>query len=195
MKRVIYLGGLDPSGPTASEHLRSRHEVAELLGERVPELVYARAAMIIGSGSTSFEMLRYLVLRLPAMITPRWVDTRSQPIAVGDIVTALADLAERDEAPKEVELGGADVLTYREMMRRLAMVMGRRPASMLGVPVLSPRLSSYWVALITQVELGMARPLVDGLRSEMVVRNPPPPGINEHPMGFEQAARVALDDR
>ena len=91
------------------------------------------------------------------MITPRWVDTRSQPIAVGDIVTALADLAERDEAPKEVELGGADVLTYREMMRRLAMVMGRRPASMLGVPVLSPRLSSYWVALITQVELGSPR--------------------------------------
>lgn len=195
VRRVIYLGGLDPSGAEASEHLRSRHEVAELLGERVPELVYARAAMVIGSGSASFEMLRHLVQRLPVMITPSWVDTRSQPIAADDVVTALADLAERDDAPEEVELGGADVLTYREMMRRFAKVMGRRPVPMLGVPVLTPRLSSYWVALVTPVGLGMARPLVDGLRNEMVVRNPPPPGINEHPMGFEQAARVALNGR
>ena len=158
----------------------------------MPELVYVRAAMVIGQGSASFEMLRHLVRRLPVMITPRWVDTRSQPVALQDVVRALADVAERADAPEEVQLGGADVLTYREMMRRAATVLGRRPPAIVKVPVLSPRLSSLWVSLVTPVETGLVRPLVDGLKSEMVVEQPPPPGINDRPLGFEDAVRAAM---
>jgi uncharacterized protein YbjT (DUF2867 family) len=148
--------------------------------------------MIIGQGSASFEMLRHLVRRLPVMLTPRWVDTRSQPVAVEDVVRALADVAELAEVPEEVQLGGADVLTYREMMARAAGVLGRRPPRIVTVPVLSPRLSSYWVSLVTPVETGLVRPLVDGLKSEMVVEQRPPEGINDRPLGFEDAVRAAL---
>ena len=192
VQRVVYLGGLGPTGAHASEHLRSRHEVAELLRQRVPELTYVRAAMIIGRGSASFEMLRHLVTRLPVMITPRWVDTRSQPVAVGDVVRALADVAERKENPGELQLGGADVMTYREMMARTAHVLDRRKPAIVKVPLLTPRLSSLWVSLVTPVETGLVRPLVDGLKSEMVVEEPPPAGINERPLGFEDAVRAAL---
>jgi uncharacterized protein YbjT (DUF2867 family) len=192
VERIVYLGGLEPVGSDASEHLRSRHEVAGLLRARVPELVYVRAAMIIGSGSASFVMLRDLVSKLPVMITPRWVDTRTQPIAARDVVRALADLAERADAPEEVQLGGPDALTYREMMRRCAVVMGRRPPTVVRTPVLSPRLSSYWVSLFTPYEAGLVRPLVDGLRNEMVVDTPPPAGINDAPLGFDDAVREAL---
>jgi uncharacterized protein YbjT (DUF2867 family) len=126
------------------------------------------------------------------MVTPRWLDTRSQPIAVQDVVRALADLAELAEAPHEVQLGGADVLTYREMITRTAAVLGRRRPLIVKVPVLTPRLSSYWVALVTPVEVGLVRPLVDGLKSEMVVHAAPPAGVNDEPMGFEDAVRAAL---
>jgi uncharacterized protein YbjT (DUF2867 family) len=192
VERVIYLGGLGPTGSDASQHLRSRHEVAELLRQRVQQLVYVRAAMIIGPGSASFEMLRHLVRRLPVMVTPRWVDTRSQPVAIADVVAALAGAAELGEAPREIQLGGRDVLTYREMMSRAAGVLGRRPPAIVKVPVLTPRLSSYWVSLVTPVETGLVRPLVDGLKSEMVVEQPPPAGINDRPLGFEDAVRAAL---
>jgi uncharacterized protein YbjT (DUF2867 family) len=191
--RTVYLGGLDGGGQSeASEHLRSRHEVADLLRERVPALAYARAAMIVGAGSASFEILRHLVTRLPVMLTPRWVDTRSQPIAIQDVVAALAALADRRDFPEEVELGGADVLTYREMMGRFATVADRRAPLILKVPVLTPSLSSHWVALFTPVEAGLVRPLVDGLSAETVVRTPPPPGINDKPLGFDEAVRDAL---
>ena len=192
VRRVVYLGGLGPTGPDASEHLRSRHEVAELLRARVPEFVYVRAAMIIGAGSASFEMLRHLVGRVPVMVTPRWIDTRSQPVAIADVVRCLCEVTERVEAPEEVQLGGADVLTYRAMMRRTAQLLGRRPPRVVKLPVLTPRLSSYWVSLITPVDTGLVRPLVDGLRAEMVVERPPPPGVNEHPAGFDDAVRAAL---
>jgi uncharacterized protein YbjT (DUF2867 family) len=189
VERVIYLGGL---GADDSEHLRSRHEVAELLRQRVPEFVYARAAMIIGQGSASFEMLRHLVTRLPVMITPRWVDTRTQPVAIGDVVRALADVAELAEAPDEIQLGGADVLTYREMMARAARVMDRRSPAIVKVPFLTPSLSSHWVSLVTPVDTGLVRPLIDGLKSEMLVEERPPEGINDEPLGFEDAVRAAL---
>jgi uncharacterized protein YbjT (DUF2867 family) len=191
--RVVYLGGLGPTGPDTSIHLRSRHEVAELLRERVPELVYVRAAMVIGPGSASFEMLRHLVERLPLMVTPRWVDTRSQPVAIQDVVRTLADAGEHAHPPAELQVGGADVLTYREMMRRTAAVLGRRPPLIVTVPILSPRLSSHWVSLVTPVETGLVRPLVDGLKSEMVVEVPPPRGFNDRPLGFEAAVRAALE--
>jgi uncharacterized protein YbjT (DUF2867 family) len=193
VERVVYLGGLGPTGAAASEHLRSRHEVAELLREHGPPAVYVRAAMIIGEGSASFAMLRHLVERLPAMLTPRWIDTRSQPVAIADVVTTLADLAERPEVPAEVQLGGPEVLTYREMVMRAAALLGRRPPVILSLPVLTPRLSSYWVSLVTGVEPGLVRPLVDGLKTEMVVEHPPPPGLNDHPLDFDAAVRAALE--
>jgi uncharacterized protein YbjT (DUF2867 family) len=190
VERVIYLGGL--GADASSEHLRSRDEVAELLRQRVPQLVYARAAMVIGPGSASFEMLRHLTKRLPVMIAPRWLETRTQPIAIQDVARALVALAVRDDAPAEVELGGADVLSYREMIRRTASILGRRRPLVIRVPLLTPRLSSYWVALVTPVELGLVRPLVEGLREEMLVRTPPPAGINDAPLGFDDAVRAAL---
>jgi uncharacterized protein YbjT (DUF2867 family) len=148
--------------------------------------------MVIGNGSASFEMLRHLVRRLPAMICPRWIDTRTQPIAIADVVGALAATAELDAVPDEIQLGGADVLTYREMMQRAATLLGRRPPRIVKVPILSPRLSSYWVQLMTPVGAGLVRPLVDGLRSEMVVEHAPPPGVNDAPRGFDQAVREAM---
>jgi uncharacterized protein YbjT (DUF2867 family) len=188
VRRVIYLGGLRGS----SEHLRSREEVADLLREHGPPLVHARAAMVIGSGSASFVMMRTLVDRLPVMVCPRWIDTRSQPIAIADVVGVLADLVERGDAPDDVELGGADVLTYREMMRRYAALAGRRAPLIVPVPVLTPGLSSLWVNLVTPVDAGLARPLIDGLSSEMIVRTPPPDGLNDAPAGFDEAVRAAL---
>jgi uncharacterized protein YbjT (DUF2867 family) len=164
--RVIYLGGL---GSEASEHLRSRHEVATLMRARLGSaFVYVRAAMIIGPGSASYDILEHLVKRLPVMIVPR------------------------DVAPDELQLGGSEVLTYREMMRRAAPLMGRRPPLVIRVPVLTPRLSSYWVALVTPVSFGLVKPLVDGLGAEMVVDREPPPGLNDEPQGFEDAVKAAL---
>src|SRR6478735_261513 len=190
VERVLYLGGL---GSEDSEHLRSRHEVAQLLRARLGDrLVYVRAAMIIGPGSASYDILEHLVKRLPVMIVPRWLDTKTQPIALSDVLRALADVAERSEAPGELQLGGSEVLTYREMMRRAAPLMGRRPPLVIRVPVLTPRLSSYWVALVTPVEMGLVKPLVDGLGAEMLVEQAPPPGLNDHPMSFDDAVREAL---
>ena len=187
-RRVVYLGGLEGE----SEHLRSREEVARLLAERVPGTIHARAAMVIGGGSASFRMLRHLVDRLPVMVVPRWVHTRTQPIAVADVTAALAALATHPDPPPAVELGGADVLDYRAMMLRYADLAGRRRPRMVPVPVLTPALSSYWVSFVTPVGTGLARPLVQGLSAEMLVRTPPPAGINDAPMGFDDAVRRAL---
>lgn len=194
VRRVIYLGGLSGGAAAAasSAHLRSREEVAEILGRHVPQLVHVRAAMIIGPGGASFEMLRALVRRLPAMVCPRWIDTRTQPIAIEDVVRALQALRDRDDVTGDVELGGPDVLSYREMMERTARAMGRRPPLIVRVPVLTPRLSSYWVMLVTPVDNGLVRPLIDGLREEMLVRTPPPPGVNDAPVDFDVAVRAAL---
>jgi uncharacterized protein YbjT (DUF2867 family) len=188
VQRVIYLGGLGG----ASEHLRSRAEVADILAEHVPETVHVRAAMVIGPGSASFEIMRNLVHRLPAMVAPRWVNTKSQPVALADVVRTLTTLGTLDDVPGEVQLGGADVLTYREMMRRYAELAGRRARPMFTVPLLTPRLSSYWVVLVTPVKMGLVKPLVEGLSAEMVVEDAPPAGINDDPMGFDDAVRAAL---
>jgi uncharacterized protein YbjT (DUF2867 family) len=190
VRRVIYLGGL-PGGD--SEHLASREEVAKILAEHVEETIHVRAAMVIGSGSASFVMLKSLVHRLPAMITPRWIETRTQPVAIADVVKTLTALADHEDPPREVQLGGADVLTYREMMERYAAVAGLRKRAIVTVPVLTPRLSSYWVGFVTPVESALAKPLVEGLSAEMIVEHPPPPGLNDNPQGFEEAVRAALD--
>jgi uncharacterized protein YbjT (DUF2867 family) len=189
--RTIYLGGLE--GGRDSEHLRSRAEVADVLAATAPGAVHVRAAMVVGAGSASFQMLRGLVERLPLMLTPKWLETRSQPVAIEDVTNALAALATHDDPPQEVQLGGADILTYREMIRRFARVAGRREPVLVKVPLFTPRLSSYWVALVTPVELTLVQPLVEGLHAETVVRTPPPPGLNDAPLGFDDAVRAALD--
>jgi len=191
LQRLIYLGGLEAPGP-GSAHLRSREEVAEVLADGAPEVVHARAAMVIGADSASFLMLRQLVERLPAMVGPKWIDTRTQPIAARDVTGALARLATYPAPPAEVQLGGRDVLSYRDMMRRFAVLQGRRPPLIVPVPVLSPRLSSYWIRFVTSVEPALARPLVDGLSEELLVRSPPPAGINDDPLDFDAAVLEAL---
>ena len=187
--RVVYLGGLGDEHDSA--HLASRAEVGRILAQYVPGLVHVRAAMIIGPGSGSFEILRHLVHRLPVMLSPRWLDTRTQPIAIDDVVRALAGLGTRPTAPAEVQLGGSDVLSYRQMLTRYAEATGRRRPRIVPVPVLTPRLSSYWIQLVTPVGGGLVKPLVEGLRTETVVRTPPPPGVNDDPIGFEAAVRAA----
>ncbi|CAB4862847.1 unannotated protein [freshwater metagenome] len=191
VSRVIYLGGL-PAPGAGSAHLRSREEVASILRDAAPEVIHARAAMVIGPSSASFRMLRELVHRLPIMVGPKWIDTRSQPIAQRDVVEALVRLADLPDPPGDVELGGDEIITYREMMLRFARADGRRQPLIIPVPVLTPRLSSYWVGFVTSVDPGLARPLVDGLSEELIVRTPPPPGVNDAPLNFDDAVSEAL---
>ncbi|MET7295811.1 SDR family oxidoreductase [Streptomyces griseoloalbus] len=200
VRRIVYLGGLTPAGVPERElspHLRSRAEVGRiLLASGVPTTVL-RAAVVIGSGSASFEMLRHLTERLPVMVTPRWVHTRIQPVAVRDVLRALAGSAAMPEDVNRVfDIGGPDVLTYRDMMVRYAAVAGLPRRVIVPVPVLTPGLSSHWVGLVTPVPAGIARPLTESLRHEVVCREhdiahhvPDPPG---HPIGFDEAVRLAL---
>jgi uncharacterized protein YbjT (DUF2867 family) len=170
VKRIVYLGGI-VSGHVGdlSPHLRSRAEVGQiLLGSGVPTAAL-QAAVIIGSGSASFEMLRYLTERLPVMVTPKWVETRIQPIAVSDVLHYLVGSAALPaEVSRTFDIGGPDVLTYAEMMRRYSDVAGLRPRVLIPVPLLTPRLSSLWVGLVTPVPAGLASPLVESLRNEVV---------------------------
>jgi uncharacterized protein YbjT (DUF2867 family) len=185
VRRIIYLGGmLSGREGDLSPHLRSRGEVGDiLLGSGVPTAAL-QAAVIIGSGSASFEMLRYLTDRLPAMITPKWVDTRIQPIAVRDVLRYLVGAATLPEdVNRRFDIGGPDVLTYADMMRRYAAVAGLPARLLVRVPVLTPSLSSHWVGLVTPVPAGLARPLVESLRVEVVASEhdiaqyvPDPPG-------------------
>ena len=169
VKQVIYLGGLGSDNATLSEHLRSRQETGQALRESGICLTEFRAAIVVGSGSISFEMIRYLTERIPIMICPRWVRTRVQPIAIEDVVSYLvASLREPRSADQTIEIGGADVLTYGELMKGYARVRGLRRL-LLHVPVLTPRLSSYWVHWVTPISAPYARPLIEGLRSEVVV--------------------------
>ncbi|MEH3052439.1 MAG: NAD(P)H-binding protein [Patulibacter minatonensis] len=195
VRRIVYLGGLDGDRASESHHLRSRAEVAEILEPFVPEFVHARAAMVVGAESQSFVILRNLVRRLPIMVAPAWVNTRSQPIAERDVVQALRALGELDGVTGEVQLGGADVHPYRELIQITADVMGRHRPPMLPVPFMTPRLSSLWVSLFGGVEYPLVRPLVEGLRAEMVVTKRPPCGVNDHPLCFEQAVRAAVAER
>ncbi|MFG1843551.1 SDR family oxidoreductase [Micromonospora sp. NPDC049175] len=199
VRRIVYLGGPEPASEAEvpSPHLRSRAEVGRiLLGSGVPTAVL-RAAVIIGSGSASFEMLRYLTERLPAMITPRWVRNRIQPIAVRDVLRYLAGcVALPPEVNRGFDIGGPDVLTFREMMQRYALVAGLRRRIIVPVRPLTPSLSSHWVGLITPVPNAIARPLVESLIHEAVAHEhdiarylPDPPGGLT---GFDDAVALAL---
>ncbi len=167
VEQIVYLGGL---GEPGSKHLRSRHETAEVLrGSGVP-VTYFRAAAVIGSGSESFRTVVYLVKRLPLMITPSWTRTKTQPVAIGDVVAYLAAAPEVEGVRgREIELGGPDVTTYGGMMDEAARALGVRPRRRIDVPLLTPQLSSLWIGLITPVDTGVARPLVEGLETETIV--------------------------
>ncbi|HPR62680.1 MAG TPA: SDR family oxidoreductase [Thermoanaerobaculia bacterium] len=172
VRRIIYLGGLGEEEQKLSAHLKSRHEVADILaGSGVP-VTTLRAAMIIGSGSASFEILRYLVERLPAMITPRWVRTRNQPIAVTDVVHYLAGvLFHEDSRNQTYDIGGPEILTYHDLMKMYARITGLWRRLIIPVPVLTPRLSSYWIHLVTPIHASLARPLAEGLSHEVICRD------------------------
>ncbi len=171
-KRIIYLGGLGELGPNLSAHLRSRREVAEILQQsEIPSTVF-RAAMIIGSGSASFEILRYLVERLPIMITPKWVKTETQPIAIRDVLRYMVQCLEVEQtAGKVIDIGGAEVKTYQALMVQMAKSIGLPRRLIVPVPVLTPRLSSLWISLVTPVNSSIARPLAEGLRNRTVCRD------------------------
>ncbi|MFP4634246.1 MAG: SDR family oxidoreductase [Nitriliruptoraceae bacterium] len=168
--RIVYLGGLGDDDGRLSEHLRSRHEVGRVLAEGPVPVTELRAAVIIGSGSASFEMLRHLVEVLPVMVTPKWVSTRCQPVAVRDVLHDLAAVLEVPAAAGRVlEVGGPDVLTYEQLMHAYAEVAGLRRRRIVRVPLLTPRLSSLWIGLVTPLPPGLARPLIDSLENEVVV--------------------------
>ena len=179
VERIIYLGGLGETGPDLSEHLSSRREVEDALASTGVPVTVLRAAMIIGSGSASFEILRYLVERLPIMITPRWVSTPCQPIAVRNVIGYLVGtLSKPAMAGGVFDIGGPDVLCYRDLMRVMAEELGLRPRWILPVPVLTPRLSSYWIHLITPLSHHIAQPLAEGLKNPVVCReNQIPPDL------------------
>jgi uncharacterized protein YbjT (DUF2867 family) len=167
--RVVYLSGLGDQAEGLSRHLASRRAVEDALASTGPELTVLRAAIVLGRGGASFEMLVQLVRRLPVMVCPRWVDTASQPIALGDAVGYLADAAEVEATRgQRLEVGGPEVLTYREMMLRFARLEGRRRL-IVGVPLFTPGLSSRWIGLVTDVPAAVARPLAEGLRNRVVV--------------------------
>ena len=170
VERVVYLGGLGEEGEDLSHHLESRREVEAVLDAGAYDLTTLRAAVIIGDGSASFDMIRQLASRLPVMVTPRWVRNECQPIAVDDVLGYLVGVLDVPEtAGGTYEVGGPDVLTYEEILRTTARVMGRREPFIISVPVLTPRLSSYWVGLVTDVDFHVARPLIDGLKNPVVV--------------------------
>ncbi len=195
--RIVYLGGLgDDDAERLSSHLASRHEVGHVLASGSVPVTELRAAVIIGSGSASFEMLRHLAEVLPAMICPRWVtSTRCQPIAIADVLHYLVAVADTPSTVGEIlEIGGPDVLTYRDMMDRYADIAGLRRRLIIPVPLLTPRLSSHWVNLVTPLPYGLARPLVDSLINDVVVR--PERDIRQHidhaPYTLDEAIERAL---
>jgi uncharacterized protein YbjT (DUF2867 family) len=196
LRRVIYLGGLGDESDVLSAHLRSRREVEKLLGSAGVPVTVIRAGIIIGHGGLSWELTRQLVEHLPAMITPTWVSTRTQPIAIDDVVRYLTGvLALPETAGRVFEVGGPEVLQYATMLRRVAAIEGR-PLPILPVPLLSPRLSSLWLTLVTDVDPATGRALVDSMTNEVIVRDH---SIRElipfDPMPYDDAVRQALAER
>jgi uncharacterized protein YbjT (DUF2867 family) len=194
IKQLVYLGGLGDDSPDLSTHLRSRRETGKRLSSTTVPVTTLRAAMVVGRGSAAFETIVALVNRLPAMVTPRWVSTRTQPVALPDVVAYLSGVCGLDAAlGADYDVGGPEVMTYREMIERIARLLGKRPL-IVEVPVLTPHLSSLWLHLVTPVNAGVARPLIEGLRSETIVYDD---RIREllpiELTPFDIAARLALE--
>lgn len=194
--QLVYLGGLSDDSADLSPHLRSRAETANLLASGGVPVTTLRAAMVVGAGSAAFETIVALVDRLPGMICPRWVSTPTQPIALHDVVAYLVAAAGREDMlGQSFDAGGPEVMTYREMIERVARLRGKRPL-IVEVPVLTPRLSSYWLSLVTPVQSRVARPLIEGLRNPTIARD----GrlrrlVPLRLTSFDDAARAALDER
>ena len=190
--RVVYLGGLGDRPRSA--HLRSRQRTAEILAEQGPPLTYFRAGMVVGAGSESYRTLRFLVQRLPAMIAPSWLATPTQPIGIDDVIAYLAKAPDVPESQgREVQIGGPDVLSYGDMLDRMADALGARRRPKLPVPLLTPWLSSLWIGLVTPVDAAIARPLIEGLSTPTTVTDPSgaePFGIE--PVPFMEALGRAL---
>lgn len=197
VRRIVYLGGLGADGETLSRHLRSRREVEHLLAGTSVPVTALRAAIIVGAGGISWELTRQLVKNLPAMVVPRWASTRTQPIALDDTVRYLVGVADHPDAEgRTFEIGGADSLTYQEMLQVTAeQVVGHR-VPIVRVPVLTPRLSSYWLALVTDIDVQTGRNLIDSLGTEVVVTDwsirDVVPG---DPLPYTEAVRRALAQR
>ena len=190
--RMVYLGGLGDQ--PRSRHLRSRQLTAEVLAEHGPPLLYLRAAMVVGAGSESYRTLRYLVQRLPAMIAPSWLSIPTQPIGIDDAIEYLARApVELPPGSHEVQIGGPDVLSYGEMLDRMAEALGIRPRWRIPVPFLTPKLSSLWIGLVTPVDAGVARLLIESLSTPTVVTDPAPAQqLDVSPIGFTEALRRAV---
>ena len=197
LERIVYLGGLGRDDQELSAHLRSRREVERLLAAGPVPVTVLRAAIVIGHGGISWEITRQLVENLPAMIVPHWATTKTQPIALTDMVRYLVGVLEPVEARgRTFEVGGADVLTYAEMMQRVARLHYHRPLPMLAVPLLTPRLSSHWLSFVTDVDTDTARNLVDSMSNEVVVTDHSIAEIVPgRPMGYNQAVRDAFRQR
>jgi uncharacterized protein YbjT (DUF2867 family) len=196
VQQIVYLGGLGDDAPDLSPHLRSRIETGRALASTNVPVTTLRAAMVVGAGSAAFETILALVDRLPAMVCPRWVSTPTQPIAIDDVVGYLAAACGREDFLGEsFDVGGPDVMTYREMIEQIGALRGRRPL-IVEVPVLTPRLSSYWLHLVTPVGASVARPLIEGLRNATIVRDD---RIRElvdiELISFRDAVQTALHDR
>ncbi|WP_436494348.1 NAD(P)H-binding protein [Actinokineospora sp. HUAS TT18] len=193
--RIIYLGGLGDDADDLSPHLRSRREVESVLGTTGVPVTVLRAGIIIGHGGISWDMTRQLVERLPAMVTPKWVDTRTQPVAADDVVRYLVGVLDLAEPAAVFDIGGPEVLTYGDMLRRLAAIEGR-PLILLPVPLLTPRLSSLWLGLVTDVDTRTGRALIDSMTNEVVVRDDSIRDVVPfEPMDFDEAALRALGER
>lgn len=188
VQQIIYMSGLGDDDPELSHHLQSRHETGRILAEGSVPVTTLRAAMVVGQHSASFQMMRDLVHRLPAMVTPRWVTTRSQPIAFADLRDYLVGVCALPEAyGRTLDVGGPDILTFQEMMERVAVLAGRRKPFILPVPVLSPELSSLWCGFVTDVDTNIARPLVEGLRNETIC-------LNDDILRLVPKERISFDD-
>jgi uncharacterized protein YbjT (DUF2867 family) len=195
VKQIVYLGGLGDDSPDLSAHLRSRRETGERLASTSVPVTTLRAAMVVARGSAAFETVVALVDRLPAMVTPRWVSTRTQPVALSDVVAYLAGVCGLEPAfGASYDVGGPEVMTYREMIERIARLRDKHPL-IVEVPVLTPYLSSLWLHLVTPVKAAVARPLIEGLRTETVARDDRIRRLVPIELTpFDTAARAALED-
>ncbi|SDF39128.1 Uncharacterized conserved protein YbjT, contains NAD(P)-binding and DUF2867 domains [Blastococcus fimeti] len=196
VRRIVYLGGLGQDGDELSRHLRSRREVETLLAATGVPVTVLRAGIVVGHGGVSWEMTRQLVAHLPAMVTPRWVSTRTQPIAVGDVVRYLVGVLDAPEAEGRVfEVGGPEVLTYLQMLTRIAEIQNRH-LFVVPVPLLSPQLSSRWLAFVTDVDVTTGRSLIDSMANEVVVTDDAIRKVVPFdPMGYDEMVMTALIER
>ena len=197
VRQIIYMGGLGADDDELSAHLRSRREVEGLLGGDGVPVTVLRAAIVVGHGGISWEITRQLVKNLPAMIVPKWAATRTQPIALDDVIRYIAGVVDNDKALDRVfEIGGTEQLTYLDMMKVAAELINGRKIPVVPVPVLTPRLSSYWLALVTDVDATTGRNLIDSMSTQVVVTDTSIRDVVPfEPLSYEESVRRALADR